>query len=96
MSRTLITDVTYSPAGEAAERDGLLGFVSFHVDHMVRVEGVMVRRTAVGRLALSFPRRRVDAVGEEQYFVRPVDDTARREVETQVFAALGIFQEGRR
>ncbi len=58
--------MTYSPASDDQEWHGLLGWVAFHLNDTVRVEGVMLRRTARGRLALSYPRRRVEATGEER------------------------------
>ena len=90
-----ITDVKYSPASEREGRDGLLGFVAFDVDCTLRVESVMVRRTRNGDIRLSFPRRRLDPTGQEQFFVRPVNDAARRYIESQILSALGYEEAAR-
>ena len=47
------------------------------------------RRTRDGRLALSFPERR-DLAGGSHHYMRPLNDAARRAIEAQVFAALGL------
>ena len=59
----------------------------------VRRQGVVTRDgTADGRLALSYPARR-DRAGNQHHVIRPVDDGARRDLECQIFAKLGIEQE---
>ena len=62
---------------------------------MLRLEGVTLRRTLDGRFALSFPARR-DRQGRPHAIVRPLDKHALREVEAQVFAALGLDAEATR
>jgi len=71
---------------------GLLGWASFELYGHVRLDGVAVRRTRDGRLTLAFPERR-DATGRRHPVVRPLNDEARREIEQQVFAALGLDAE---
>ena len=53
----------------------------------LKLDGVAVRRTLSGRLALSFPERR-DGNGRSHALVRPFDDATRRAIEVQVFSAL--------
>jgi DNA-binding cell septation regulator SpoVG len=73
------------------ERSGLLGFLSVHYGALV-LDGITVRRTADGRLALSFPERR-DKQGRRHSVVRPVDDAARREIEAVVFGQATLRSE---
>ena len=68
---------------------GLIGYVSFILNGTLHLDGLALRRTADGRLTLSFPSRR-DGTGRQHFFLRPLDDVARREIEHQVFAALGL------
>ena len=87
-----ISDVRFITASSGERSGGLIGWVSFKLNDHIRLDGVAVRRTADGRLALSFPARR-DGAGRQHFYVRPLDDQARRDIERQVFAALG-FEEG--
>ena len=86
-----ITGLRVVLAGETDRARGLLGFASFTLGP-VRLDGIAVRRTREGRLALSFPTRR-DRFGRLHPIVRPVDDAARRALEAQVFSALDLKQE---
>jgi len=84
-----ITDVRLYPGSWRDVRAGLLGYVQFVIDGVIRVDGVTLRRTADGKPALSFPEKSYGP-GAEFFYVRPVGDRARGEVERQVFAALGV------
>ena len=86
-----VSSVRFVAASQADQTRGLLGFASF-VLGPVRIDGVTVRRTLDGRLALSFPVRH-DAAGRAHAIVRPLDDAARRALEAQVFSALDLKQE---
>lgn len=72
---------------EADLASGLVGYLSLFVGNLV-VDGVTLRRTRSGRLALSFPIR-TRSSGERHSLVRPVDDEARRAIERMIFAELG-------
>jgi DNA-binding cell septation regulator SpoVG len=79
-------------AGTADDvRSGLLAFVQ--VQYGAVIIDVTARRTADGRLVLSYPERR-DRMGRRHSLVRPIDDAARREIESAVFreatAARGV------
>src|SRR5262245_23693969 len=65
------------------------GWVSATMNGSLRFDGISVRRTADGRLALSFPARR-DTTGKQHPYLRPLDDATRRDIEHQIFAALGL------
>lgn len=88
-----ISSVQFTAAGEGDVARGLLGWVSCTLNNTLHLDGVAVRRTADGRHALSFPARR-DAQGRQHFLVRPLDDTSRREIEAQVFKALGLEEVG--
>lgn len=82
-------------AAEPEEADrGLLGWVSFTLDRRLRVDGVAIRKTLSGDLRLSFPSRR-DGSGRRHFILRPLSDAARREIEVQVFRALGVEEVSR-
>ena len=83
-----ITSVRFTPTGVEDQCKGLLGFVTCTVGDLV-LDGITVRRTREGRLTLSFPARR-DRSGRDHPYIRPLDDATRREIEAQVFRALGF------
>ena len=73
------------------QRSGLLGFLSIFYATIV-IDGITVRRTTEGRLALSFPERR-DKRGGRHSIVRPNDDAARRAIESAVFGQATLASE---
>ena len=87
-----ITNVGLVCASPAEVRTGLLGYVTCVVDDALMLDGITLRRTQAGRLTLSYPARR-DRTGNQHHVVRPINDEARRDLEDQVFRALGIAQE---
>ena len=89
MSDFLITAVRLFHSSSEEARTGLLGYVTFTVNGRLRLDGVAVCRTVEGDIALSFPARR-DQAGQERFYIQPVDDATRRELEQAVFDALGI------
>jgi DNA-binding cell septation regulator SpoVG len=68
------------------EVTGLVGFVNVELGAL-RVNGIAVRRTRDGRIALSFPTRR-DRHGREHAVVLPVDRDDQREIERALIAEL--------
>ena len=84
-----ITSVAFTCASPADRRGGLLGWVSAAVTDALLLDGITLRRTQAGRLTLSYPARR-DGAGRQHHVIRPIDDKARRDIEEQVFRALGI------
>lgn len=83
-----VTNVHLTPASPLDQATGLLAFASFRLGRL-QVDGITVRRTRAGNLILSFPARR-DRSGREHPYIRPLDDAARQQIETQVFKALGV------
>ena len=91
-SQERIRVISSSPASISQRARGLLGWLVIEVDGLFRVDGTTLRRTRDGRLTLSFPVRH-DSTGRQHSIVRPTDAAARREIESQVFAALGLSEE---
>ena len=88
MTTTLhITSVGFTPSSPGQVRTGLLGYVSCVLAGRVVLDGITLRRTAAGRLTLSFPERR-DRSGKRHALIRPLDSDARHEIERQVLGKL--------
>jgi DNA-binding cell septation regulator SpoVG len=68
------------------------GWCTFVLDDQFKVEGIAVRKTTLGRLALSFPFRQ-DSFGRRWRYLHPITDQARRSVENQVLALLDLNRE---
>ncbi|MBK9387274.1 MAG: hypothetical protein IPN34_20860 [Planctomycetes bacterium] len=90
-----ITAVLVTPAGDDDANDGLLAFLVIEVESLFRIDGVTLRLTDDGRLALSFPSR-TSRRGTKHSLVRPRDQAARASIERAIFAALGIREEAQR
>ncbi len=73
------------------ERTGLLGFISVFAGDLV-IDGIVLRRTAAGRFALSFPSRTAKN-GERHAIIRPVDDDARQAIERELLRQLAEHTE---
>ncbi len=84
----VVSNVKFSAASEEDEEGGLLGYVTAIVNGALQLDGMTLRRTAEGRRALSFPARK-DNVGRQHFYVRPISDEARLDMEVQVLRALG-------
>ena len=93
MPDLLITDIRFSAAPATDVACGLLGWVSCVLNGSFHIDGISLRRTVDDRLALSFPAR-IDRTGQKHFFLRPLDDSARRETEHQIFTALGLVDAG--
>ena len=86
-----ISNVRFSAAAASDVHSGLLGWLSFDLDSL-RLDGIALRRTADGRLTLSFPAR-ADSAGRQHPYIRPLNETTRQEFEHQVLRALGFEEE---
>jgi len=71
-------------------RAGLLGYISVFYGDLI-LDGLTVRRTADGRLAISFPARQ-DRQGRRHPYVRPVDDAARLRIERAIFGESTVAE----
>jgi DNA-binding cell septation regulator SpoVG len=91
MDPLCLSDVCFSAASPVERARGLVGYVSATVNGSLSLDGLTLRRTRAGRLALSFPARR-DSKGDLHPVVRPLTDAVRREVERQIFEALGLTE----
>ena len=82
-----VTRVAFTPASFPYDALGVIGWLCIALDDSVEIDGIRVRRTVRGRIALAFPARR-DGAGRRRYFVRPLNDETRREIERQVIERL--------
>ena len=69
---------------------GLGGYLVIMLDEIIQLDGITVRKTADGKLTLSFPAR-TDGHGGRHSYIRPVDNEARIEIERAVFKQLQSF-----
>jgi DNA-binding cell septation regulator SpoVG len=86
MAEPAISDVRFTHGSSADIESGLLGYIACVIDDRLYLDGITLRRTATGRLALSFPERRT-ASGSYPY-MRPVNGPARRDIEQAIFRAI--------
>ena len=89
-SREPIRVRTWVRGSDEDIRSGLLGYLSIFYGDLV-LDGLTVRRTADGRLTLSFPERR-DARGRRHPYFRPLDDDARQRIEQAVFGEATVAE----
>ncbi len=82
---------TWVRASDDDIRTGLLGFLSLTYGRFV-FDSVCLRRSAGGKLILSFPAK-TDRAGRKHAYIRPEDDDARRVVEAEVLRQLGQHPE---
>jgi len=90
-----VSSVRLTAAPPEGVQGGLIGWVSLILCGSLQLDGLALRRTLDGRLALAFPCR-TDARGQRHHLVRPIDDRARREIEHAVFRALGLLEAAER
>jgi len=88
----IVSSIGFVPAGERDLRTGLVGYVTFVVNDVLLLDGITLRMTQERRPTLSFPAR-TDRRGNRHAIIRPIDDKARRAIEAEVFAALGVDPE---
>jgi hypothetical protein len=88
-----ISNIKFTAASPDDVATGLVGYVSAVLNSSVKIDCLTLRRAAAdGHLLLSYPAKR-DATGRQHPIIRPLDDEARREIEAQVFEALGFTSE---
>ncbi len=84
-----ISDVHFAAASGKEVSSGLVGYISAVLNDSLWLDGLTLRQTADGRLTLSYPARK-DSRGRQWSYLKPMNDTVRREVEAQVLKALGF------
>lgn len=82
---------TWVKASEAEIRTGLLGYLSVVYGDLL-LDGLVLRRTADDRYAISFPAR-TDRNGKRHSFIRPIDNEAREAIERELLWQLGEHPE---
>jgi hypothetical protein len=89
MTDLRIDEIRFASASSGEAATGLLGYVSCTLNGVLRLDGLALRRTLSGALALSFPVR-IDRAGRRHAYIRPLTNEARMTIEAQVFAALAL------
>lgn len=89
MTSLTLSEFKFTAANHMEMKTGLLGWIAFTVNGKLRVDGVTLRKTAGGRLALSFPMK-VAGDGRRRPILWPISDIARQDIEGQVFEALHL------
>jgi len=84
----VISRVRFAAANAVEQATGLIGWISCVLNGAVLLDGLTLRRTRDGRSTISFPSRRDG--GQRHFFVRPLDDSTRLLIESQLFSALGV------
>jgi hypothetical protein len=84
-----IDEVAFKAASADHVREGLLGWITCRMNRSIQLDGITLRRTQAGEHTLSFPARR-DGAGRQRFFVRPLDNETREQIERQVLRALGL------
>lgn len=94
LTTRLISGVAFTPGTAEDKSEGLVGFVTLTFADLLLLDGLVLRKTAAGHHALSFPSR-TDRQGWQHPYYRPLDERARRIIENAVFDVLGIAREVR-
>ena len=89
-----VTDARLTPARPRDRDTGLLGYVELVLNGTLAVDGVTLRRSSDGALYVAYPAR-TDRAGARHPYIRPLDESARKDVEGQVLAALGLEEAAR-
>jgi hypothetical protein len=85
--RFWVSEVRARWCSAEAKRNGALAHLGMTINGGLRMdEGLYLRRTADGRYTVSFPARIRGSF--KRFFVRPLDDATRLEIEEQVIAEL--------
>ncbi len=82
-----ISEIRIDTAPPELVETGQIAWVSFLLNDRLRVSGVTARRTLDGEFRLSFPARISDD-GTKNFFIRPISDEARCEIEGAILDAL--------
>lgn len=82
-----VTSVRFLPASALDRQQGLLGWVSAELAGVVRIDGLVLRRTRHGELRV-FPPERIDRGGRRHRVVAVLDAGHERAIEKSILAAL--------
>ncbi len=82
-----VVRVRFTPAPAGASRGTLVGYVSFVLEEMGRLDGLALHRAGPGRYGLNYPGRK-DQAGRRHPFFRPKNQATREAIEREVIEAL--------
>lgn len=87
-NRSVLSDIKFTRGSESERGRGLLGYLRVQYGELA-LDGLTLRRTAAGRLTISYPGRR-DRAGQYHPYFRPADAEKRADFERQVLGAIGF------
>ncbi len=82
-----VTRIRFVPAPAICRSGTLLGYVSFVLEDMGRLDGLALHRAGPGRYGLNYPGRK-DQAGRRHPFFRPKNQATREAIEREVIEAL--------
>jgi hypothetical protein len=85
--KPIISAVRFLPASPLDQQQGLLGWASAELAGVVRIDGLVVRRTLRGDVRV-FPPERVDRGGRRHRVVDVIDSRLERAWEAEILVAL--------
>src|SRR5262245_57942465 len=88
----IVSDVRFTIPSQDLIATGLLAWATCIINGQLELTGLMIRRTWNGRLTVSYPSR-TDRTGQRHFYLRPIDDAARIEIEEQLLRAFRHFAE---
>ncbi|MBL8801035.1 MAG: hypothetical protein JNN27_03505 [Planctomycetes bacterium] len=83
----LVTSVRFLHASRLDRQQGLLGWVSAELAGVVRIDGLVLRRTLRGDIRV-FPPERIDRGGRRHRVVDVIDARLERAWEAEILVAL--------
>ena len=92
-SSALVSRVRFVPAAASANREGLLGWVSFATSDGLLIDGVALRLSRSGRPLFVWPARR-DRNGKEHHLIRPTSDAVRAAIEHELLTEIRALASG--
>lgn len=88
-----VSAIRLTPASQRDRRRGLLAYARIALGPY-KIEGITVRKTRAGRLAISYPKRTARDGTAHAYFL-PTDPEVRAALEGEILAAYRQREEGR-
>ena len=86
MNHQTLEDVVVTPATGAELEGGILAWCRARYGGLW-IDGITVRKTRDGRIAIVFPARR-DGAHRQHFYVQPADLATRRALEAAILAAF--------
>lgn len=82
-----VSDITFQRAHGAAYRGGVEGWVRCTIDSWLRLDGLVIRRTATGDVSVFFPEH-IDAAARRHALIWPVRAEDRAELQRVILLEI--------